>query len=92
MTDTSKRSRSSTRTRPPARFIANAPEPPWVSVRRASEILGVTPEAIRYHIQKGRIPASRIGGGRGFLFIRLEDVREFMRPRPVTPGETRRHG
>lgn len=56
-----------------------------LNLKEASNILKMTPEALRKKISKGEIPAAKIG--KSWLFIK-DDLVDFMRSRYSKSAET----
>jgi excisionase family DNA binding protein len=57
--------------------------PPILDAAQVAELLGMNVQMVRRYAREGRLPASRLPGGRTFRFI-TADLIEFLRAHPVT--------
>ena len=60
----------------------------WISMKEASELLGVTPNTVRSLIRRGVLPAYEIKGVRGFQ-IKRADVEGLIKPVEIKPKKKR---
>ncbi len=60
--------------------------PEWLSAYEAGEILGLTWRTLNVRVQRGELPAHRIGGRVRF---RRDEVEQYMESARVEPGDLR---
>jgi excisionase family DNA binding protein len=61
--------------------VSGDPEPECLSLREASRFLGVCVRTVRREIERGRLPAFRVGCRS--LRIRMSELRRYMEREPV---------
>lgn len=69
---------------PGATILATLARPEYVPIRTAARLTGISRELISQAIARGEISAAR--PGKRWIYVRLDDVREWLCEQAVTPS------